>query len=205
MVVRLCLLMLLGLVPVPAFAEAGAGGGGGDGVDAARILELELRRQLAQARAQGEAPADGPVAPGRADPVAPTSPFAFEVDWDDYRTLIVVEPGRELRRPAWVATRHKGADDLAVAYAGTAFLDARGDLHIDCRGAHISGPMADQWSPDSFAIEDGGHVRIIDDADRGNPGRVAESIPARVAAGAGLTRQFQRARILARLYVEGAL
>jgi hypothetical protein len=203
---RPLLALLLVFVFAPAgFAEAGVG------ADPGRILELELRRQLAERRAQARAQADGAEAPasstlpGRAAPVAPTEAAAWEVDWDEYLTLIVVEPGEHLRRPAWIATLHKGAGDLAVAYAGTAFRDDRGDIHIDCRNAVITGPMASQWAADSFAIEAGGRVRIIDDAERGNPGRVRATIPARGEGGGDLTLAFRKARLLARMYVENAL
>lgn len=171
-------------------------------------VPLEFLEQILQ----GEDPATGsePTAeelpiPGQAVPEAPSEPVAYHVAWNQYDTIIVIEPGSGLRRPAWIATRDRAEDELAVAYAGTAYVDERGDVHIDCRRARISGPMADQWSPDSFAVEPDGDVRIIDEQDppHRSSGRITKRIPAETDH--GLDPDYMRTRQLAKLLVEGLL
>jgi hypothetical protein len=190
---RLVLVLGVAVAVMPAVEDA----------DIERLLRLQLQRQAVE---QAEAPQAGARPnPGRAVPSLASGSFACEVEWDDYMTLIVVEEGVSTRRLAWVATRHREAKELAVAYAGTAFVDERGDIHIDCRNAFLTGPMADQWSPDSFAIEPGGRVRIIDDAERGNPGRLVDRVPARKQEAGPLDAEYRRRRLLARFFVVGAL
>lgn len=154
----------------------------------------------------GAVPAAETEIPGRAEAVAPSASFACTVAWEEYHSVIVVEDGRHpRRRRAWVATRERDTGHLAVAYTGTAFVDARGDIHIDCRNATISGPMAARWSPDSFAIEPDGRVRVIDDQDRGNVGRLVDRHPARDPGGAALTPAYRERRLAACAAVIGAL
>jgi hypothetical protein len=97
------------------------------------------------------------------------------VDWD-YRlgsqvfhcttTLDIAAAGPdELRRQATVTTRDQDGR-LLVSYPGTAFLDADGALHVDARHAPVSGPWAGSWSPDSFAVDQYGQARTLDDFDR---------------------------------------
>ena len=116
------------------------------------------------------------VLPGEAKPERSAPPFAVWARWDehagDYRSLIVIEPGRARRQRAWVVTLRHEDDELQVAHAGWAFIDARGNIHIDCRGAPTTGPLHDQWSPDSFAIDKAQDIWVIDDLKRGNRGRM---------------------------------
>ena len=112
------------------------------------------------------APPPGSPSPLSATPFAPARPAAWIVRWDHYRTLIVIDASAGRVKPAWVATMTTVAEriptpdgDVAlskgqvlVAYRATAFRDKDGALHIDSRHAFKSGPMADNWVPDSFAI-----------------------------------------------------
>ena len=155
--------------------------------------------------ADGEGDEAAPAVPGRAEPLAPAPAMAWRVQWDEYVTVIVVEPGKQVRRPAWVATiEQHGHGGLAVAYAGSAFIDAVGDIHIDCQRALISGPQGNNWSPDSFAIQPDDRVRVIDDYDRGNMGRVLRALPMRTETGE-VNEDWMRERVLARSMVEGGL
>jgi hypothetical protein len=117
--------------------------------------------------------------PGRATPVAPPQSGSVRVDWD-YRlgsqtfhcttTLDIGAGGPDdLRRLATVTTRDQ-AGNLLVSYSGTAFLDADGALHVDARNAPVSGPWAANWSPDSFAVDQYGQTRTLDDFNRGGGG-----------------------------------
>lgn len=116
-------------------------------------------------------------APGRAIPAGAAPIAAWTIRWDDYRTILVSAPGAGRIGPGWVLTYHldplKG---LAVAYRAKVFRDANGAVHFDARNARIVGPMADQWSPDSFSVAGKGVV-AADDHDRGNTGAV-ESVAA---------------------------
>lgn len=116
------------------------------------------------------------VLPGEAEPAQPAPPLAVRARWDehagDYQSLIVIEPGQARRQRAWVVTFRHEDDAPQVAHAGWAFIDARGNIHIDCRGAETTGPLHDQWSPDSFAIDTDQAVWVIDDLQRGNRGRM---------------------------------
>lgn len=142
---------------------------------------------------------------GRERPAVAAPTMVWRVDWEEYRTLIVVETGTAVRRPAWVTTMNRQDGSLVVCYVGTAFTDEDGEVHIDCRWADIAGPQASNWSPDSFAIREDGSVRVIDDADRGNGGTVASSLTARAEAGAPLSLAYQAERLFARWSVTGAM
>lgn len=98
--------------------------------------------------------------PGRAAPAAAADAGWLRFAWDEYETLIVVGDGAGVIRPAWVVTWQGG--QWQVAYRATAFRDAAGHLHIDARQARCLGPLADRWSPDSFALIDD-HVQTLDD------------------------------------------
>lgn len=112
------------------------------------------------------APPPGSPSPLSAVPFAPAKPAAWIVRWDHYRTLIVIDASAGRVKPAWVATMTTvaeriptrdgdvvvGKGQVIVAYRATAFRDKDGSLHIDSRHAFKSGPMADNWVPDSFAI-----------------------------------------------------
>lgn len=145
-----------------AITSAGAG---------AAELALELRALI-----QDDA---NLAAPGRAKPMTSAQTVALQVSWDNdnYRSLIVIEPGDGLRQPAWVATFSKEDGLLDVAYPATAFHDANGRLHIDARHMRLSGELGENWIPDSFAIGlSDGSVSAIDDLDRTNTGHLEERI-----------------------------
>jgi hypothetical protein len=183
--------------------------------DEEALLQLLMRRAAAngvmmpmpldpQGAAGGE---EDPFLPGRAVPERAAEAGVWRVAWHDYVTLIVVCPGTELRRTAWVATMERASGELQVAYHGSAFVDLRGDLHIDCRGwdtPQMRGSLADQWSPDSFAIEADGDVRVLDDNGNGSLGKVLEHHVARERDGR-LSAVFRREWALARWYVSGVL
>ncbi|NRA40124.1 MAG: hypothetical protein HRU15_18410 [Planctomycetes bacterium] len=63
---------------------------------------------------------------------------------------------------------------LRVVYAGTAFFDEQGRMHIDCRKSILHGPDSQHWSPDSFSIDKKGGVRWMDDARRNGSGHVLQ-------------------------------
>ncbi|GDY11555.1 hypothetical protein LBMAG53_04320 [Planctomycetota bacterium] len=115
--------------------------------------------------------------PGRAIPAGAAPIAAWTIRWDDYRTILVSAPGAGRIGPGWVLTYHldplKG---LAVAYRAKVFRDANGAVHFDAREARIVGPMANQWSPDSFSVA-GRQVVAIDDHDRGNTGALESVAP----------------------------
>jgi hypothetical protein len=108
--------------------------------------------------------------PGRVAPAKPLPAGKREVDWTfDFEgeihhvhTTITVDGGDGLRRPAHVAT-YDDQGNLLVTYDGTAYLDHDGIAQVDGRNGNVSGPMADQWSPDSFAIDQYGYMHSLDD------------------------------------------
>jgi hypothetical protein len=130
------------------------------------------------------------VIPARSQAVGFAPPGVIRFEWDDYKTLIVISPGGKAKRStAWVVT-YDSEGKVAVAYRAMAFKDAAGLVHIDARRAIITGPMAEEWSPDSFAVAPDGIIYAIDDMNRANTGKVSE----RHAAG---TPTYQKALALA--------
>jgi len=146
--------------------------------------------------------------PGRAMPAAPAKPMAIEFTWEHYRSVVVIGEGVGQIRPAWVATYEAPVavpgltlldpvlglfgyrdsatvpvEKLAVAYRAQAFLDAAGRVHLDARLAVISGPQADQWSPDSFIFTLPDKVETVDDNNSANAGLIERIVePAKDAA-----------------------
>lgn len=118
-----------------------------------------------------------PPLPGREAPVAAAPRVALRFLWDDYRTVVVVDDGVGITRPAWVGTWDKATGKLEVAYRAVCFRDARGRLHVDARRSLCVGPRAKSWSPDSFAF---GQARMwtIDDRDSAHEGPAGEVISA---------------------------
>lgn len=135
--------------------------------------------------------------PGSALPAAPAKPMAIEFAWENYHSVVVIGDGVGQMRPAWVATYeapvvvpglsllgpvlglfgYHDADappveKLVVAYRAQAYLDATGRVHLDARQAVISGPQADQWSPDSFIFTLPNKVETVDDNNSANEGRI---------------------------------
>jgi hypothetical protein len=124
---------------------------------------------------------EGPGAPGRAEPAKPAEPERIEVAWEGngrFRSVITVDPGEGLRRPARVET-YLASDPSRpiVTYDATAFRDQAGELHVDARGSQVSGPWSGNWSPDSFGIDDYGQVRGLDDQPMGSQGSVGSRVP----------------------------
>ncbi|MCS6970903.1 MAG: hypothetical protein RMM29_04085 [Planctomycetota bacterium] len=149
---------------------------------------------LCCALAAGEAQ---PPRPGRERPAAPAEPALARFAWDEYETLVVVGEGVGLVRPAWVVTWQRG--ELQVGYRATAFRDAAGRLHIDGRQARCVGPLADRWSPDSFAFADGA-VWTLDDIGNGHRAATPPPQPATVDR-----ERWRQALLLAQAIVEGGL
>lgn len=124
------------------------------------------------------APLPGGPSPLSAVPFAAAKPSAWIIRWDRYRTLIVIDASAGRVKPAWVATMTMvaeriptadgevvlGKGQVVVAYRASAYRDKDGALHIDSRHAFKSGPMADNWSPDSFAIGADRMVSAQDDS-----------------------------------------
>lgn len=132
--------------------------------------------------AAGAEPADRP---GHQPAAAPAPAMAYSFAWDEYRTIAVIGDGVGMHRPAWIVTwaaqqlRHQRAPveilpsleerlpdrwpRHLVAYRALAYRDARGRVHLDGRGALLSGPMAQDWSPDSFLFGPDGRVDTVDD------------------------------------------
>jgi hypothetical protein len=108
--------------------------------------------------------------PGRVAPAKQLPAGRREVDWSfvyqgqtyNVHSAITVDDGDGLRRPAHVST-YDDQGNLLVSYDGTAFLDRDGIAEVDARNAAVSGPMADDWSPDSFAIDQYGYMHSLDD------------------------------------------
>ena len=154
-------------------------------------------------------------APGRATPYDAAAAQGFFIAWgdaEDERSYIVIEAGDGLRRPALVATIEKETSNLRVSYAGTAFVDKQGRIHIDCQRARIYGPERNNWSPDSFMISEDGKVQWMDDAMRGGGGRVlswaADDLQGKAAdALKDLPKKFsyRYMQLLSRWHLEGHL
>ena len=146
--------------------------------------------------------------PATSAPAAPAKPMAIEFTWENYHSVVVIGDGVGQMRPAWVVTNeapvvvpglslidpvlglfgyHNAAapsvEKLVVAYRAQAYLDATGRVHLDARQAVISGPQADQWSPDSFIFTLPNKVETVDDNNSSNAGHIERIIePAKDAA-----------------------
>ena len=137
----------------------------------------------------------------RVPPAAPAKPMAIEFTWETYRSVVVIGDGVGQLRPAWVTTYEEPvampglllldpilglfgyaqnaaapAEKLVVAYRAQAYLDATGRVHLDARRAVISGPQADQWSPDSFIFTLPDRVETVDDNASANAGHIERVI-----------------------------
>ncbi len=201
------LVALIGMAPLSHAADD-------DDEDGLRFAPPVIRLPRLAVPRERPAGVDGPIPPGAAEPVRGAAAFTCEVRWDvedsDLVSRIVVEPGSGPRRQAWVATFTHAERQLEVAYAGTAFVDAKGAVHIDCRDARVAGPRADEWSPDSFAIARNGRVRVMDDMMRANTGsllgeRIHPRDPPPDAPGDDAASPYRRALLHTRLLVEGAI
>ncbi len=125
------------------------------------------------------APARGPaelpngIVPGRCVGKETVPPCAWRFAWDGYVSVVVVGDGTGVARPAWVMT-YDQEGTYVVGYRARAFKGADGLVHIDARNAIDAGPMAQEWSPDSFAFGPAGEVYSLDDENRGHAGEVQE-------------------------------
>ncbi len=155
--------------------------------------------------------------PGRAVPHKSVDAQAFYVAWGDgeeERSYIVIEPGDGVRRPVIIATMDGETQRMRVSYAGTAFIDKAGNIHIDARQARIHGPDRNRWSPDSFMIGKDGRVKWMDDALRNGTGRVLGWAPKDAKKGEKAPAAFQKLkqyndykimRLMSRFYMDGVL
>jgi hypothetical protein len=80
-----------------------------------------------------------------------------------------------------------------------AYYDKDGILHIDARRARLSGIMASNWSPDSFAISPTKEVSSRDDdpTHPSNSGEVEKEVPAEQRD------EYRRLMFTAQTLVEG--
>jgi hypothetical protein len=117
---------------------------------------------------------DDTADPGRGDPVEAAKPGEYHLTWQDgHTTTIVVDDPVGVRSPATVTTSDPDGT-LAVTYPATAFVDADGRLEVDGRGEPMSGPQAEHYSPDSFAIARDGGVTTMDDNGQANQAKLDE-------------------------------
>lgn len=154
--------------------------------------------------------------PAIAAPHTPAKPAALILRWDRYRTLVVIDTSAGLLKPCWIVTLStmpeqiptaRGPITLArgqvvVAYRGQAYHDKDGILHIDARRARLSGILADNWSPDSFAITPTGEVSSRDDdpSHPSNAGEVEKEVSPETHR-----EEYRRLMFTAQTLVEGNL
>jgi hypothetical protein len=121
----------------------------------------------------GGAP-EGGDEPGRGDPIEAAKPGEYHLTWQDgHTTTVVIDDPQGVRSPATVTTSDPDGS-LAVSYPATAFVDGDGVLEIDARGEPLSGPQAEHYSPDSFAIARDGSVTTMDDNGQANKAKLDE-------------------------------
>jgi hypothetical protein len=147
-------------------------------------------------------------------PHSPAKPGAYIIRWENYRTLIVVDGSSGLIRPAWIVTMSTAPEQIAtqrgpvvlakgqvvVAYRGQAFRDKEGVLHVDAGRAHLVGPMAKAWSPDSFSIGEDRMVSTQDDNPEHPPnaGEVEKSVFAETHK-----EEYRQLLLMAQAVIEG--
>lgn len=152
--------------------------------------------------------------PAIAPPHSPAKPSAMILRWDRYRTLVVIDTSAGLLKPCWIVTLStmpeqiptaRGPITLArgqvvVAYRGQAYYDKDGILHIDARRARLGGIMANNWSPDSFAITPMKEVSSRDDdpTHPSNSGEVEKEVSAETQR-----EEYRRLMFTALTLVEG--
>jgi hypothetical protein len=143
--------------------------------------------------------------PAIAAPHAPARPGAMILRWDRYRTLVVVDSSAGLLKPCWVVTLSTMPEQIPTARGpvtlarAQAYYDKDGILHIDARRARLSGIMASNWSPDSFAISPTKEVSSRDDdpTHPSNSGEVEKEVPAEQRD------EYRRLMFTAQTLVEG--
>ena len=111
--------------------------------------------------------------PGRATPAAATKSGEYRLSWDDdgNKTHVVVGSAVGVRNLATVTTKNTDGEVL-VSYPALAYLDSQKVMHVDGRGAPLSEPHEEGYSPDSFSITADGTVTILDDNDNGGSGKL---------------------------------
>ena len=154
--------------------------------------------------------------PAIATPHAPAKPGAMILRWDSYRTLVVIDSSAGRLKPCWIVTfatmpeqipTPRGLITLApgqvvVAYRGQAYYDKDGILHIDARRARLSGTVASNWSPDSFAINPTKELSARDDdpTHPSNSGEVEKEVSAETQP-----QEYRRLLFTAQTLVEGTI
>jgi len=116
---------------------------------------------------------DPPAPPAPAQPPRPAAPVptavtaALIIDWQDpngqmYRSDITLTPDAKAPTAASIITRDRSSGHELVRYHAKATRLASGTLIIDGEGAAVSGPLASDWSADSFTIAPDGEVMTRD-------------------------------------------
>ncbi len=146
---------------------------------------------------RGPAQLPNGMQPGRAAGKEAVAPCAWRFAWDGYVSVVVVGDGTGVARPAWVLT-YDQEGTYVVGYRARAFKGADGMIHIDARNAIDAGPMALEWSPDSFAFGPAGEVYSLDDENRGHAGEVQVHLD-------GDDAEYQRLLGLAQALISGAI
>lgn len=123
--------------------------------------------------------ADEPDAPGKATPAAAAKPGEYRLVWDNdaqegNKTSIVVGSAVGLRNLATVTSKNKD-DEVLVSYPAIAYLDSHKVMHVDGRGAPLSEPHEEGYSPDSFTIAVDGKVVTLDDNENGGTGKLVSN------------------------------
>lgn len=90
----------------------------------------------------------------------------YDIAWNDaqggsWRSRICISQGS--RPNAEVSTSAADQPGEVVRYRAQADASADGTVTIDARGQAVHGPLAEDWSPDSFTIAPDGSVRIQDE------------------------------------------
>ena len=114
--------------------------------------------------------------PGRATPAAAAKPGEYRLAWtdEDNRTSVVVGSAVGMRNLAMVTTKNADGEVL-VSYPALAYLDSQKVMHVDGRGAPLSEPHEESYSPDSFSITADGTVTILDDNETGSSGKLVSN------------------------------
>ena len=114
--------------------------------------------------------------PGRATPAAAAKPGEYRLAWADEgnHTSLVVGSAVGMRNLATVTTKNADGEVL-VSYPALAYLDGKKVMHVDGRGAPLSEPHEDSYSPDSFSITADGTVTILDDNETGGSGKLVSN------------------------------
>jgi hypothetical protein len=114
----------------------------------------------------------------------PVEEKTLEISWSDgdggaWRTRITflpaVDTGQGPVQYADVATRQVGEQRDQILYRARVSRGSKEHIICDARGAAVSGPLAQDWIPDSFTIAADDSVRIDDGMHRPNEGWVVQT------------------------------